>query len=352
MIQCADGVLAVNLARQEDFEMLAAWLQDNLFLEFLERGGTEFGKAGQKTEQNAEQKTEQKEHIWNELKRCCLDRGTEELSARAADLGLAVSIARNGLQLPLNPSASAPPAPFTPTPALAPQIESQSRQSGTASFPTFQDLRNGDDSTHNLRFSSAPIFQGINFQGIKVLDISSLWAGPLAGKLFSMAGADVIKLESQSRPEAMKQFAPGFYEYLSGEKTRAALNLKTPEGKRELQEMIASSNIVIDNSRPRAMEQMGISPRDLVSEYGLIWISITGYGRDSNRVAFGDDAAAAGGLFLDKASSSHLPEFIGDAIADPLTGVEAFIAAGKCLLENKAGLLDISMMQTVKSYVS
>ncbi len=320
MIQCADGVLAVNLARQEDFEMLAAWLQDNLFLEFLERGGIEFGKAGQKTEQKteqnaeqtAEQNAEQKEHIWKELKRCCLDRGTEELSARAADLGLAVSIARNGLQLPLNPSASAPPAPFT----------------STCTFPS-----------------------GI-FQGIKVLDVSSLWAGPLAGKLFSMAGADVIKLESQSRPEAMKQSAPGFYEYLNAEKTPVALNLKTPEGKREFREMLASSHIVIDNSRPRAMEQMGISPRDLVSEYGLTWISITGYGRDSNRAAFGDDAAAAGGLFLDKASSSHLPEFIGDAIADPLTGVEAFIAASKCLQENKAELLDISMVEVAKSYVS
>jgi hypothetical protein len=71
-----------------------------------------------------------------------------------------------------------------------------------------------------------------------------------------------------------------------------------------------------------------------------VWLSITGYGRDSNRVAFGDDAAVAGGLV---ALDADGPCFVADAIADPLTGVASAAAVATALERGGRWQLDASM---------
>ena len=87
--------------------------------------------------------------------------------------------------------------------------------------------------------------------------------------------------------------------------------------------------MVIEASRPRALAQLGVNGPDLVRAGGpRVWVSITGYGRSgdaANRVAFGDDAAAAGGLVVWR---DGVPLFCADAVADPLTGLTA---ADACL---------------------
>ena len=98
-------------------------------------------------------------------------------------------------------------------------------------------------------------------------------------------------------------------------------------------------------SRPRALAQLGLDANDIVAANAgpQVWVSITGYGRTgegANRVAFGDDAAAAGGLVV---WTDDGPLFCADAIADPLTGLTA---AGACVDALRAGgrtLLDVSM---------
>ncbi len=84
--------------------------------------------------------------------------------------------------------------------------------------------------------------------------------------------------------------------------------------------------------------------RDLVRSGGpRIWISITGYGRSAvraNRVAFGDDAAAAGGLVV---WNDEAPLFSADALADPVTGLTAAEACLQALAAGGRWLLDVSM---------
>ena len=86
--------------------------------------------------------------------------------------------------------------------------------------------------------------------------------------------------------------------------------------------------MVITSARPRAFEQLGLTPEALFARNPrLTWVAITGYGwwgDGADRVAFGDDAAAAGGLVRRTARGE--PRFLGDALADPLTGLAA--AAG------------------------
>ena len=87
--------------------------------------------------------------------------------------------------------------------------------------------------------------------------------------------------------------------------------------------------MVIEGSRPRALEQLGIDARSIVRHGPQVWVSITGHGRDganTMRVGFGDDAAAAGGL-VDWVDGT--PHFVGDAVADPLAGLTAAMAVGR-----------------------
>ncbi len=102
--------------------------------------------------------------------------------------------------------------------------------------------------------------------------------------------------------------------------------------------------MVIEASRPRALEQLGIVAADVVRAGGpRVWVSITGYGRHdtaTGRVAFGDDAAAAGGLVV---WADDSPLFCADAVADPLTGLTAAHACLEALAEGGRWLLDVSM---------
>jgi CoA-transferase family III len=161
----------------------------------------------------------------------------------------------------------------------------------------------------------------------KVLDLSALWAGPLTGRLLRLAGGDVTKVESSARPDAMRDGDPALFARLNCGKHQIALDLRSAEGMAKLESLIANADIVIEAARPRALLQMGIDAELLVQQRpGLIWLTITGHGvcgEAANWVAFGDDAGVAGGLSAALLEATGGLGFVGDAIADPLTGLFA-----------------------------
>jgi hypothetical protein len=166
-----------------------------------------------------------------------------------------------------------------------------------------------------------------------VLDLSALWAGPLAGSLLQLAGARVVKVESVRRPDGARRGPAAFFDLLHAGKQSVALDFATVAGRAALHRLIARADVVIESARPRAAHQLGIDPAALVrARPGLTWISITAYGRSGragNWIGFGDDAAAAAGLgtATGALAGSPTPLFCGDAIADPLTGLHAAVAA-------------------------
>ena len=180
--------------------------------------------------------------------------------------------------------------------------------------------------------------------GLLVVDLSALWAGPLCGELLAGAGATVVKVESTQRPDGARRGPPAFFDLLNGHKRSVALDLKSPDGVRTLQELVRRADVVIEASRPRALAQLGLDGPAVVRAGGpQVWVSITGYGRSgdaANRVAFGDDAAAAGGLVV---WSGEEPLFCADAVADPLTGLTAADACLEALESGGRWLLDVSM---------
>ncbi len=184
-----------------------------------------------------------------------------------------------------------------------------------------------------------------------VVDLSSLWAGPLCGHLLHLAGARVIKVESLSRPDGARRGNEAFFDLLNCGKASVALDLGEQRGRDTLRELLRHADIVIEASRPRALRQMGIVAEELIDERpGLSWIAISGYGRDGgveNRVAFGDDAGVAAGLSALMHEVSGLPLFCGDAIADPLTGLHAALLAWSAWRDGGGRLLSISLCDVV-----
>jgi len=187
-----------------------------------------------------------------------------------------------------------------------------------------------------------------------VLDLSALWAGPLCSHLLQQCGAQIIKVESLQRPDGARlneqPGAKAFYEQLNSNKELCVLDFHSAKDLRKLKNLVAHSDIVIESSRPRALQQLGIHAETIVTgQSGKIWISITGYGRSepqANWIAYGDDAAVSAGLFE---VMDEKPVFTGDAIADPLTGLHAALAAYTFWNNKKSALLDINL-HDVASY--
>ena len=181
-----------------------------------------------------------------------------------------------------------------------------------------------------------------------VVDLSSLWAGPLCGGVLAGAGAAVTKIESRGRPDVLRQAAPGFFQRLNGAKRLESLDFQSARDMARLAEAIDGADAVITTARPRAFDQLGLSPETVFARNpGLTWVAITGHGwagDGADRVAFGDDAAAAGGLV--RFTPAGDPRFLGDALADPLTGLAAAAGAMRSVAAGGGALVDAAMVRT------
>ena len=174
-----------------------------------------------------------------------------------------------------------------------------------------------------------------------VVDLSALWAGPLTAHVLCLAGCRVIKVESCRRPDGARFGPPLFYDLLHAGQESVAFDFTDPAEVKMLTNLLNRADVVIEASRPRALANLGIAPEEVLAEHGGVWLSITGYGRaDGARVAFGDDAAVAGGLV---AGSTDDPWFCADALADPLAGLTGAAVVLDLLSTGHAGLVDLSM---------
>ncbi|HEX2485311.1 MAG TPA: CoA transferase [Myxococcota bacterium] len=179
----------------------------------------------------------------------------------------------------------------------------------------------------------------------RVIDLSSLWAGPLATHLLAALGARVVKVESCARADGARRGPAPFLDLLNADKESAALDFGTSEGREALRRLVAWADLVVESARPRALAQLGFDAGALLAEHpGLAWLSITGYGRPDpggGWAAFGDDAAVAGALVA--RDEDGAPLFCGDAIADPLAGLHAAGAAARALRGGGGALVDVSL---------
>jgi crotonobetainyl-CoA:carnitine CoA-transferase CaiB-like acyl-CoA transferase len=178
--------------------------------------------------------------------------------------------------------------------------------------------------------------------GALVVSLAALWAGPLCADVLARLGARVVTVESTRRPDGGR-LAPRFFEALHGRSESVALDLAGAAGRSTLDRLLRSADLVIEGSRPRALEQMGIDAGDVLRSGPRVWLSITAQGRwppFGGRVGFGDDAAAAGGLV---GRVDGAPCFVADAVADPLAGLTAACAAAALVDRGGRWLVDVAL---------
>ncbi|MFK0288695.1 CoA transferase [Streptomyces sp. NPDC090499] len=181
-----------------------------------------------------------------------------------------------------------------------------------------------------------------------VVDFSALWAGPLCAHLLGLAGAEVVKVELPSRPDGARFGSQAFYDLLHAGHRAVALDPSDRAGRTALQALVRAADVVVEASRPRALARFGLDAAAEV-ERGCTWVSITAYGRSVDRVGFGDDVAAAGGLLAFDGDGA--PVFCGDAIADPLTGLTAAALAMSEPEDGRGVLREVAMADVVAATV-
>ena len=185
--------------------------------------------------------------------------------------------------------------------------------------------------------------------GLLVADLSSLWAGPLCGHLLARAGATVVKVESPTRPDGARHGDPEFFDWMNGGKLSTTIDLAAEPGRAAA--LLRHADVVIEASRPRTLRRHGLGAEQLTPGFGQVWLRITAHGAEdpaAEWVGFGDDAAVAGGLVGH--DDDNEPVFCGDAIADPLTGIEAAALAAEALAHGGGRMIDVALAHTAARY--
>jgi crotonobetainyl-CoA:carnitine CoA-transferase CaiB-like acyl-CoA transferase len=149
-------------------------------------------------------------------------------------------------------------------------------------------------------------------------------------------------VESTTRPDGARMGQPEFYRILHEGNELRTIDFADTAGRAQLRNLLTEAQVVIEASRPRALQALGAAPDDLLYDGAArTWIQITGHGAaEPQRIGYGDDAAVVGGLV---GWAEEGPVFVGDAVADPLTGGLAALVALGFLEDRSTTLVQLSL---------
>src|SRR5689334_17530630 len=170
-------------------------------------------------------------------------------------------------------------------------------------------------------------------EGVKVVDLTRVVAGPFCTMQLGDWGAEVLKIEEPNHGDDTRAWAPfiggegSFFLALNRSKKSVAINLKTADGADALRRLIASADVLIENFRPGSLAQLGFSYADASAiNPRLIYCSITGYGQTGPHAQLpGYDAVIQGeaGIMDMTGPPDGEPTRVGVAITDYLAGLYA-----------------------------
>ena len=204
---------------------------------------------------------------------------------------------------------------------------------------------------------------GLPFEGLRVLDMTAFWAGPLAGHVLALLGAEVIHLESSSRPDGVRlvggvpQTEERFWERgpifaaLNTNKKSLTLDLRNPRGNELLRKFVATCDVVIENYTPRVLEQLGLDYESLRRERpDLVMVRMPGFGLDGpwrDEAAFAFVIEDASGLTWLTGHPDLLP-FEPYTVGDPNAGLHALFGLLLALQHRRqsgeGGLVEVAMV--------
>ena len=193
---------------------------------------------------------------------------------------------------------------------------------------------------------------------IKVLDLTRVLAGPYATMVLADLGAEIIKIEQPEKGDDSRAYGPykngesAYFMSLNRNKESITLNLKTPEGKEILKELVKKVDVLVENFRPGTMEKLGLG-YEVLKEINsrLIYASSTGYGQTgpySQRPAYDAVVQAMGGIMSITGQADGVPTRVGTSIGDIAAGLFCAIGILAALQERaRSGLgqmVDVAML--------
>lgn len=207
--------------------------------------------------------------------------------------------------------------------------------------------------------------RGGPLKGVRVLEITKVWAGPYAGKMLAHLGAEVIKVESATNVDEMRAYggvdinsAPYFLS-INQEILSVQVNMKTPEGLDLVKQMVAKSDIVIDNIRPGAMERSKLGYEDLRKiKPDIIQCSIKMWGNDGPlgyQTGYAPCFASLSGLTALVGHEGETPKGMNIRYGDSTSGACAALACIAALHHRErtgeGQFIDLSAVETMTSLV-
>jgi formyl-CoA transferase len=186
-------------------------------------------------------------------------------------------------------------------------------------------------------------------EGVRVLDLSRILAGPFCAMTLGDLGAEVVKVEAPGRGDDTRHWGPPFtasglsayFLCANRNKQSLTLDLKVPQGQRVLRELIARSDVLIENFRAGTMEAWGLDWETLRAlRPDLVYCTITGYGYGheySDEAGYDFMIQARGGLMSITGPNADSPYKVGVAITDLVTGLFAVGAINAALAARRPG---------------
>ena len=170
--------------------------------------------------------------------------------------------------------------------------------------------------------------------GVRVVDLTHLWSGPLCTRILVDLGADVVKVEAAERPDGLRLVesdghrVPSF-DRVNWGKRLMALNLRVEAARRVLADLIASSAVVVDNYTPRVMDNWGLGWEAVSSwSHPLLWVAMPAYSSAGRYRSYG-----ARGSGLEAVTGMAAPDWEGERphfhpypVTDPLAGWHGALA--------------------------
>jgi crotonobetainyl-CoA:carnitine CoA-transferase CaiB-like acyl-CoA transferase len=173
-------------------------------------------------------------------------------------------------------------------------------------------------------------------EGVRVLDLSRVLAGPYATMMLADLGADVLKVEHPERGDDTRHWGPPFaggesayFLSVNRNKRSVGVDLKDPEGLEKVKKLATSADVLIENMRRGALEKLGLGYEGLKEvNPGLVYCSITGFGpgKDEERPGYDFLVQARGGIMEITGFPDGEPTKVGVAIADMVCGLQAAMA--------------------------
>lgn len=202
--------------------------------------------------------------------------------------------------------------------------------------------------------------------GLRVIELGQLIAGPFCGQLLGDFGADVIKVEAPGLPDpargwgAVKQDGIGlFWPIIARNKKSLTLNLRVEAGQALLKDLVKTADVLVENFRPGTLERWGLGP-DVLHALNprLVITRVSGYGQtgpESHKAGYASVGEAKGGLRYLIGEPDRLPARAGVSLGDTMTGTFAALGTMMALFarerSGKGQVVDAAIYETVMAFM-